>query len=119
MTRAIEKMDTSRGVEKFCWIMDFSEYGNRAKDPESKKVSQTSIHILQDHFPERLGLALIINAPWYMYYGFKVLQFLMQETTRSKIKWVYGAREELQAQLGEYIAADQLEEKYPKDKITK
>ncbi len=85
MNKVIEKMPN--GVEKVCWIMDFSKYGSRAKDPESSKVSQNTLHVLQNHFPERLGLALIINAPWFMYYGFKLLALFMTETTKSKIKW--------------------------------
>jgi hypothetical protein len=109
---AIKKMETSKGTEKLCWILDFSEFGERRKSPESKQVSKNSSEILQNHYPERLGLAFVVNAPWYMYYLYKAVSIFMSASTKSKIRWVNGSTEELGKQLMEFISEDQLEIKY-------
>ncbi len=70
LEHAIQKM--APGVEKLCWIIDFSEFGDSHKSPESKQVSKNSTEILQNHYPERLGVAYVVNTPWYFYYLYKV-----------------------------------------------
>jgi hypothetical protein len=72
LENAVKKMDASKGIEKLCWILDFSEFGDRHKSPESKQVSKNSTTILQNHYPERLGVAFVVNAPWYFNYLYKV-----------------------------------------------
>jgi len=58
-------MDKRTGVEKICWVMDFSDYGKRAKSPDGRQVATNSLNILQNQYPERLGTILVMNAPWY------------------------------------------------------
>ena len=72
-------------------------------------MAQNSLSILQNHYPERLGLCLIVNAPNFMYYLFKVLSFFINSVTINKIKWIYGKGEELKNKLSEFIDEDQLE----------
>jgi hypothetical protein len=73
-------MDKRKGIEKIVWVLDFKgiqyvpqkcfslcplDYGQRAKSPEGRQVSKNSLHVLQNYYPERLGAAFIIGAPWY------------------------------------------------------
>jgi len=45
------------------------------------------LHILQDHYPERLGLALIINIPFLVNAFFKVVMPFVDPVTRQKVKF--------------------------------
>jgi hypothetical protein len=49
------------------------DYGSRARSPDGMKVMKQSVHILQNHYPERLGRALIVNPPWFFHMLFKVI----------------------------------------------
>eukprot|EP01118_Nematostelium_gracile_P016428 TRINITY_DN6803_c0_g1_i1.p1 TRINITY_DN6803_c0_g1~~TRINITY_DN6803_c0_g1_i1.p1 ORF type:complete len:250 (-),score=74.53 TRINITY_DN6803_c0_g1_i1:10-759(-) len=108
---AISTMDAKDGVEKMTWLLDFGEY-KRAADAESKQTSKTSMHILQNHYPERLGLAVIINSPWYFSWLFTIISPFLHANTKKKIKWVSGTKEDIYRVLKEYIDDDQLEEHY-------
>ena len=44
-----------------CWILDFGGYSLKNAPP--LKVSIHCNHVLQNHFPERLGLAICYHAP--------------------------------------------------------
>lgn len=48
---------------------------------QSKRV----LYILQDHFPERLGTAFVINIPWLGRAFLKVINPLIDPVTRSKL----------------------------------
>lgn len=45
------------------------------------------LHILQSHYPERLGLALIINVPFLVNAFFKVIMPFVDPITRNKVKF--------------------------------
>jgi hypothetical protein len=57
------------------WIVDFSEYHFGQTSSESKKVSKISMQLLQDHYPERLGVAFIVNPPWYFTLLYKIVRY--------------------------------------------
>jgi len=110
---AISKMDVSHHIEKLCWVIDFSGYGNRAKSPDGKAVAQNSLNILQNHYPERLGILCIINSPWYFSMLYTLLSPLLNSVTKKKIHWISGTSpEQLFEPLSNFIDPEQLEEKY-------
>jgi hypothetical protein len=45
------------------------------------------LNILQDHYPERLGLALILNVPWLLNTFFKLITPFVDPVTRNKMKF--------------------------------
>ncbi len=45
------------------------------------------LNILQSHYPERLGLALIINVPFFINAFFKVIMPFVDPITRNKVKF--------------------------------
>lgn len=61
-------------------------FGDRGKNP-SISTSLTVLHILQDHYPERLGLSLIINVPFLVNAFFKMVMPLVDPITRAKVKF--------------------------------
>ena len=63
-------MDQSKGVEQLTLLIDFKDYSLFNAPPmwQSKEV----LHIITSCYPERLGLALLVDAPWIFKTFFKV-----------------------------------------------
>jgi len=49
MMYALEESVASmeQGVETWVWVLDFSDYGNRARSPDGLKVAKTCLSLLQ------------------------------------------------------------------------
>ena len=49
------------GVDQWVWVSDFKGFGMSDCDPRLAKVF---LDLSAAHYPERLGLFLVIDAPW-------------------------------------------------------
>lgn len=49
------------GVETMVWILDFTGYANRKRSEGGLKVAQNALEILQNQYPERLGVVLVLT----------------------------------------------------------
>ncbi|KAF8183935.1 CRAL-TRIO domain-containing protein [Pholiota molesta] len=81
LERGIDLMEP--GVENLALLINF---GDRGKNP-SMSTALAVLNILQNHYPERLGLALIINVPFLINAFFKVVMPLVDPITRNKVKF--------------------------------
>ncbi|CAA7266872.1 unnamed protein product [Cyclocybe aegerita] len=81
LERCIDLMEP--GVENIALLINFAD---RAKNP-SIGTARTVLNILQDHYPERLGLALIINVPFLVNAFFKIIMPFVDPVTREKVKF--------------------------------
>ncbi|KAF9267820.1 CRAL/TRIO domain-containing protein [Marasmius fiardii PR-910] len=79
LERCIDLMDTN--VETIDLLINFAD---KAKNP-SMKTSRTFLSILQDHYPERLGKALIINVPYFITMFFKLITPFIDPVTVKKL----------------------------------
>ena len=61
-------------------------FADRAKNP-SLGTARTVLSILQNHYPERLGLAIIINIPFLVNAFFKLITPFIDPITRAKMKF--------------------------------
>ncbi|KAF8349173.1 CRAL-TRIO domain-containing protein, partial [Amanita rubescens] len=61
-------------------------YADKAKSP-SISTARAVLNILQDHYPERLGKALIIKIPFYINAFFKIIMPFVDPVTREKVKF--------------------------------
>ncbi|KAJ7030401.1 CRAL TRIO domain-containing protein [Mycena alexandri] len=71
------------GVESLALLIN---YADKAKNP-SFSTARTVLSILQDHYPERLGLALILNVPFLLNAFFKLITPFIDPITRQKMKF--------------------------------
>lgn len=65
----------------------------------------------QDHYPERLGLLFIINAPPALYYFWSVLCLVLDKNTQLKVR-IFAGRDSWESALLEVVDAAQLPLEY-------
>ncbi|RMD39879.1 hypothetical protein DV735_g5268, partial [Chaetothyriales sp. CBS 134920] len=101
LERTIELMPP--GQETLALLINFAETkaGQGATLAQGKQV----MYILQNHYPERLGRALVSNVPWYIWTFFKLIKPFIDPLTREKIKFnedstTYVPREQLLKECG-------------------
>ncbi|EIN09807.1 CRAL/TRIO domain-containing protein [Punctularia strigosozonata HHB-11173 SS5] len=71
------------GVETLALLIN---YADKAKNP-SFGTSRKVLSIIQDHYPERLGRALILNLPWLLAGFYKLITPFVDPVTREKMKF--------------------------------
>ncbi|XP_052171826.1 uncharacterized protein LOC127787839 [Diospyros lotus] len=104
LERAIAELGT--GQEQMVWLIDFEKWNMSSI---SVKVTRETAHVLQNHYPERLGLAILYNPPkvfesfWVM-----VKPFLEPKTTK-KVKFVFSSNRESLKIMEELFDTNKLE----------
>ncbi|KAG0369250.1 CRAL-TRIO domain-containing protein [Gamsiella multidivaricata] len=74
------------GVQNLCIIIDFAG-SSMTKNP-GVAVAREIIHVLGSHYPERLGKAYIIHAPWFFFPFYKLISPFIDPVTKAKINFV-------------------------------
>ena len=64
-------------------MIDYKDYSFRNAPPMSQ--SKHFLQIFSDHYPERLGVAFLIDAPTIFHMTFKILQPFIPHETRKKV----------------------------------
>ncbi|RMZ84796.1 hypothetical protein DV737_g918, partial [Chaetothyriales sp. CBS 132003] len=97
------------GQETLTLLINFAETkaGQGATLAQGKHV----MYILQNHYPERLGRALVTNVPWYIWTFFKLITPFIDPLTREKIKFnedsaMHVPREQLLKECGGLLEFD-------------
>lgn len=80
------------GVEQLALLINFD---NRSRNPTSIANAKLMLYILQNHYVERLGLALCINVPWVFKAFWSAIQGFIDPVTKSKCKFDEGIKEEV------------------------
>ena len=95
-----------RGQDSLALLIDFEKYSDVPKAETSKipplGVGKEVLHILQTHYPERLGKALLTNIPWLAWTFLKLIHPFIDPLTREKLVFdepfgKYVPQEELDA----------------------
>lgn len=73
------------GQETLTLIINFAE----TKSGQGATLGQgkQTLNILQNHYPERLGRALVTNVPWYIWTFFKLIRPFIDPLTYEKIRF--------------------------------
>ncbi|EPY50625.1 sec14 cytosolic factor family protein [Schizosaccharomyces cryophilus OY26] len=87
------------GVETLALLINFRDSSSRSNPSvgQGKEV----LNILQTHYCERLGKALVINIPWAVWGFFKLISPFIDPITREKLKF--------NEPLDRYVPMDQLD----------
>ncbi|KAI9371829.1 CRAL-TRIO domain-containing protein [Aspergillus egyptiacus] len=83
LERCIDLMPA--GQETLALIIDYSE----TKSGQNATIGQArdTVHFLQNHYPERLGRAYVINMPFIIMGFFKIVTPFLDPVTREKLKF--------------------------------
>ncbi|KAK9461797.1 CRAL-TRIO domain-containing protein [Lipomyces oligophaga] len=81
LERVIDFMPS--GQESLALLIDFKDSTN-SKNPSVSQGRQV-LHILQTHYPERLGKALVINIPWFVSQFLRIIYPFIDPLTREKL----------------------------------
>lgn len=78
------------GQDSLALLIDFKEYPDVPKVAGNSKipplgVGKEVLHILQTHYPERLGKALLTNIPWLAWTFLKLIHPFIDPLTREKL----------------------------------
>ncbi|KAF3077432.1 hypothetical protein CFAM422_000327, partial [Trichoderma lentiforme] len=88
------------GVEMLSLMINFKPSKQRQNTSVPVSTAREVLHILQNHYPERLGKALIINVPWLVQGFFKIITPFIDPVTREKLKF--------NEDMKQYVPAEQL-----------
>ncbi|KAK9451554.1 CRAL-TRIO domain-containing protein [Limtongia smithiae] len=97
LERVIDFMPS--GQENLALLIDFKSSTN-SKNPSVNQGRQV-LHILQTHYPERLGKALVINIPWFVWTFLKIIYPFIDPLTREKLVF--------SEPIDKYVPAEQLD----------
>lgn len=102
------------GGTQMTWICDFSSYTTSSAPPLG--VCKQAVEILSSHFPERLGLCLMVFAPKVFYWFYKLISPLIPPVTKQKIQFCKSTKpKEMRAFFEPFVEVSQLEKKYGGD----
>ncbi|KAG9451590.1 hypothetical protein H6P81_011555 [Aristolochia fimbriata] len=73
--------------EQMVWLIDFQGFN---MGHISMKVTRETAHVLQDHYPERLGVAILYNPPKIFESFWTVVKPFLEPKTYRKVKFVYS-----------------------------
>lgn len=73
--------------EQFLWIIDFEGWSLSKASP-LKTVKETA-YILQNHYPERLAIGIMLNAPKIFEYTWKLWKPFIDPITYNKARFIY------------------------------
>eukprot|EP00035_Acanthoeca_spectabilis_P024909 m.455985 g.455985 ORF g.455985 m.455985 type:complete len:532 (+) comp20970_c0_seq1:106-1701(+) len=115
LEREMCAMDLSAGIEKHTLVIDFKGYSIFNKPPMS--VTKQVLSLLMDKYPERLGVAFLVDAPVLFQGLWRVVKPFLPAETKKKIFFVsrtgtFGKNGKMAEKFAEYFDDDQLEDDF-------
>uniref|UniRef100_A0A1J3F6K6 Random slug protein 5 n=1 Tax=Noccaea caerulescens TaxID=107243 RepID=A0A1J3F6K6_NOCCA len=92
--------------EQMVWLIDFQGFN---MSHISVKVSRETAHVLQEHYPERLGCAILYNPPKVFEPFYRMVKPFLDAKTCSKVKFVYSDDDLSKKLLEDLFDVEQLE----------
>ncbi|KAK9279675.1 hypothetical protein L1049_013355 [Liquidambar formosana] len=99
-------MNLKPDQEQMVWLIDFQGWNMSSI---SVKVTRETAHVLQDHYPERLGLAILYNPPKIFESFWTIVKPFLEPKTYKKVKFVYSDDPQSQKTMEEFFDMDKLE----------
>ncbi|KAL6009714.1 hypothetical protein ACLOJK_000143 [Asimina triloba] len=92
--------------EQMVWLINFERWNSSSI---SVKVACDTAHILQDYYPERLGLAILYNPPKIFESFWKIIKPFLDSKTYKKGSFVYSNNADSQKTMEDLFERDKLE----------
>ncbi|KDN52152.1 hypothetical protein K437DRAFT_254528 [Tilletiaria anomala UBC 951] len=80
------------GVEQLALLINFE---HKSRNPTSISNAKLMLYILQNHYVERLGIALCINVPWIFKAFYNAVQSFIDPNTKAKVKFDASIKDEV------------------------
>jgi hypothetical protein len=97
------------GQETLALLINFKQSKNRSNTAPGIGQAREVLHILQHHYPERLGRALIINMPWIVTGFFRLITPFIDPNTREKLKF--------NEDMNQYVPSEQMWTEFSNGKL--
>ncbi|XP_020090052.1 random slug protein 5-like [Ananas comosus] len=104
MENAILNLPPSQ--EQMVWLIDFQGFN---LSHLSVKVTKETAHVLQEHYPERLGVAILYNPPKIFESFWLVVRPFLEPKTYRKVKFVYSDNPNTKKIMEDLFNMDELE----------
>ncbi|KAI9106822.1 hypothetical protein K1719_022350 [Acacia pycnantha] len=101
--------------EQMVWLIDFEGFN---LTNISVKLTRETAHVLQDHYPERLGLAILFNPPKFFEPFFMMVKPLLEPKTYNKVKFVYSDGQSTKKIMEDLFDMDSLESAFGGNDVT-
>ncbi|KAL2416478.1 CRAL-TRIO domain-containing protein C23B6.04c [Exophiala dermatitidis] len=113
LERSIDLMPV--GQETLALLINFAE--TKASQGVTLSQGKQTLNILQNHYPERLGRALVANVPFYISGFFKLITPFIDPVTREKIRFnedmgLHVPRDQLMKESGGNVEFEYVHEEY-------
>lgn len=105
--RCVESM--GEDVQQMVWVIDFNGFSLTNSPPIS--VALATLNILSNHYPERLGTALLVDTPWLFGAFWKAISPFINPVTYNKIVFVKGEAEK-QKVFARYFDLNTIEKRF-------
>lgn len=92
--------------EQMIWLIDF--HGFSLSNISIKSTKETA-YILQEQYPERLGLAILYNPPKFFEPFYKIVKPFLEPKTANKVKFVYSDDPNTKTIMDNLFCTDELE----------
>uniref|UniRef100_A0A7N0T844 CRAL-TRIO domain-containing protein n=1 Tax=Kalanchoe fedtschenkoi TaxID=63787 RepID=A0A7N0T844_KALFE len=104
----IEKavLNLAEGQEQMVWLIDFT--GLSYKNNVPIKTTREIVHILQNHYPETLGLAFLYNPPMIFHTFWKVVKYFLDPITFQKVNFIYSKNKDSVELMGSFFDTENL-----------
>ncbi|KAG8045800.1 hypothetical protein GUJ93_ZPchr0008g12828 [Zizania palustris] len=99
-------MNLTEGQEKMVWLTDFQSW---TLGSTPLKVTRETVNVLQECYPERLGLAILYNPPRIFESFWKIVKPFLDHETYKKVKFVYSGDKESQKIMADVFDMDKLD----------
>ncbi|XP_051127190.1 uncharacterized protein LOC127248723 isoform X2 [Andrographis paniculata] len=80
-------LNLPEGQGQMTWLIDFSGWSLNNNIPI--KTAREITNILQNHYPERLAIAILYNPPKFFEAFWKVVKIFVDQKTHQKLRFIY------------------------------
>lgn len=98
-------------IETFVLVIDAAGWGLRLATSDAYAFIKGMATTDSNHYPERLGTMIIINAPTMLSVAWRVVQTFLDPVTTQKVR-ILSSRSDWEPALREHIEADQIPAQY-------